>query len=115
MAGSQAWKKNYKTAWLAKRDESWQRWKSGAKLADELRTFYTAKSAFDRIASNNRMAPAGGMPAPNGAFRKGMMGLVDRALQYRKDNPLSAEQRAKMIEANAPAGGRFGEHPGRGR
>lgn len=35
------------------RDETWRRWKGGQKLADELRSFYTAKHVFGRIATQN--------------------------------------------------------------
>lgn len=35
------------------RDESWRRWKGGAKLAKELRVFYTTKKALDRVAFHN--------------------------------------------------------------
>lgn len=37
----------------AMRDETWRRWKGGKKLADDLRTFYTAKHVFGRLAANN--------------------------------------------------------------
>lgn len=48
----------------AMRDESWRRWKGGKKLADELRLFYTSKTALDRIARATALAT--GKPAANG-------------------------------------------------
>lgn len=33
----------------AMRDESWRRWKGGAKLAEDLRQFYTNKRVWDRL------------------------------------------------------------------
>lgn len=33
----------------AMRDESWRRWKGGAKLANQLRDFYTSKRVFERL------------------------------------------------------------------
>lgn len=35
------------------RDETWRRWRGGKKLADDLRAFYTSKTAMDRVARNN--------------------------------------------------------------
>lgn len=40
------------------RDATWRIWKGGQKLADELRSFYTKKNVFDRIAAQNPMGPA---------------------------------------------------------
>lgn len=34
------------------RDESWRRWKGGAKLSEQLRNFYTNKRVFDRLAAD---------------------------------------------------------------
>lgn len=48
------------------RDESWRRWKGGKKLADELRTFYTAKHVFGRIAAQNSALGPSGTRSANG-------------------------------------------------
>lgn len=48
------------------RDETWRRWRGGKKLADDLRAFYTSKTAMDRVAKNNGF---GSSPSPNGAVK----------------------------------------------
>lgn len=55
-----------------RRDESWRRWKGGQKLADQLRVFYTSKSALDRIAWHNAnagLSAATSKPKANGDLR----------------------------------------------
>lgn len=42
------------------RQESWLRWKGGAKLAEDLRQFYTNKRVWDRLAAQNPLAPTAG-------------------------------------------------------
>lgn len=96
----------------AMRDETWRRWKGGKKLADELRTFYTAKHVFERQAALNPALP--GKPAANGEY---LSARLKRRLMSGHDNPvrrnmLRRQLRGLMRQAtgSAPANlpGRYG-------
>lgn len=54
----------------AMRDESWRRWKGGAKLSEALKVFYTTPAAAARIASMNAVTPVKATLGRNGEVKK---------------------------------------------
>lgn len=97
----------------AMRDESWRRWKGGKKLADQLRVFYTSKSALDRIAWHNAnagLSASSGKLSPNGDIRsavrrealKAFLGGEQRG-QQRGWPGIQARAQAAVASATSPS------------
>lgn len=89
------------------RDESWRRWKGGAKLAADLAAFYTAKRVTDRMALQNPGFSAN--PAPNGqlgdkraAYRKQKLDELVGFSSGRGSGNRRNIQRAFAVKASAP-------------
>lgn len=84
------------------RDETWRRWKGGAKLAAELAAFYTAKRATNRIAANN--PTFSGSPGGNGA-------LQSKGHQERINALLAKSPGARWLGARPKVAAFFGVSP----
>lgn len=79
------------------RDESWRRWKGGAKLSEQLRDFYTNKRVFDRLAAD---AARLGTASPSTANDKTYRGSAGAAWRpWNQDSRIAGGRRSQRFAA----------------